>query len=99
MNLEDVKRHRDQLGEIASKYGIIRILLFGSVARGENTIGSDLDFLVEMKEGVSMLGIGGFSYEVERLFGVPVDVIPVSVLPNVNDAEFVQRIQSEAVPV
>jgi uncharacterized protein len=99
VNLEDIKRHQDQLDHIANKYEITKILLFGSVARGENTIGSDLDFLVEMKEGASMLGIGGFSYEVERLFGVPVEVIPVSVLPNVNDAEFVRRIQSEAVPI
>lgn len=99
MILEDVKRHQDQLNKIASKYGITRILLFGSVARGESTTRSDLDFLVEMHEGASLLGIGGFAYEVEQIFGVPVDVIPISVLPSLNDADFVQRIQSEAVPV
>jgi len=99
MNLDEVKRHRAQLTTIASKYGIVRILLFGSVARSESTSRSDLDFLIEMQEGASLLGVGGFSYEVEQIFGVHVDVIPISILAGIADQGFARRIQSEAVPL
>ena len=50
-----------------------------------------------MQEGASLFGVAGFSYEVEILLGTPVDVIPLSVLPQVKDREFVMNIQREAV--
>lgn len=44
-----------------------------------------------------MLGVGGFSYETEKLLGVRVDVVPLSTLPMVTDREFVENIQREAI--
>lgn len=97
MNFEQIRQFTPQILEIARKHGIAKISVFGSVARGETTRQSDVDFLVEMDEGASLFGVAGFGYEVEQLLGVSVDVVPVSALKQVRQREFVKRIQREAV--
>jgi predicted nucleotidyltransferase len=77
----------------------MKIFVFGSVVREESTPQCDVNFLVEMQDGASLFGIAGFSYETEQLLGIPVDVIPLSVLPQISDREFVKNIQTEAVPL
>ncbi len=99
MNFDQVRQYAPQLVKIAKKHGIAKIYVFGSVARGEATDLSDIDFLVEMYEGASLFGVGGFSYETEKLLGVPVDVVPLSTLSQVDDRAFVINIQREAVPL
>jgi predicted nucleotidyltransferase len=95
--LEKLQNRRNQIKRIAARYGIRKVFVFGSVARGESSETSDIDFLVEMDESVSALGVGGFQYELQRLLGVDIDVIPTFVLSKVTDREFVRAIQSEAV--
>lgn len=97
MNIEDIRLKKKQLYQIAAKYGIKQVSIFGSVARGDSTEISDIDFLVELDENASVFGVGGFQYEVQKLLGVDIDVIPTFALPNVEDKVFVQRIKSEAV--
>jgi len=99
MKFEQIRKHSKQILKIARKYGILKIFVFGSVARGESTPQSDLDFLVEMQEGASLFGVAGFGYEVEQLLGVSVDVIPLSILPMMEDQDFVINIQRDAVPL
>jgi uncharacterized protein len=96
MNFEQIRQIAPQLQEIAQKHGIKKIYVFGSVTRGEQTAQSDVDFLVELNENASLFGVAGFGYEAEKLLGIPVDVIPLSVLPMVTDREFVMNIQKEA---
>ena len=96
-DLIHIRQLTPQLSKIAQKHGISKIFVFGSAARGDSTSQSDVDFLVEMEEGASLFGVAGFSYESEKLLGVPVDVVPLSVLPQVRDREFVMKIQKEAV--
>ena len=48
--------------------------MFGSVARGEARRGSDIDFLVEMDEGRSLLDHAALILDLERLLKRPVDV-------------------------
>jgi len=96
MKLEDLLQQKDKLYMIAKKNGIKKISLFGSYARRENSETSDLDFLVEMEEGASAFGIGGFQYEVQELLDIEVDVIPTFALSSVDDIEFVKRVQAEA---
>ena len=50
MQLEDIKRRKVQLNQIAAKYGIKKVYVFGSVARGESKEFSDVDFLIEMDD-------------------------------------------------
>jgi uncharacterized protein len=97
MNFDQLQQLAPQIIEIAKKHGISKIYVFGSVARGENTKHSDVDFMVEMQEGASLFGMAGFGYETELLLGLPVDVIPLSVLPQVKDREFAANIQREAI--
>lgn len=97
MQLEDIKKLKGQLNQIAAKYGIKKVYVFGSIARGESNESSDVDFLIEMEANASALGIGAFQYEAQQLLGVHIDVIPTFTLPKVEDKIFVQAVQSEAV--
>jgi uncharacterized protein len=97
MDFDQIRKVTPQLMAIAHKHGIAKLYVFGSVARGDASAQSDVDFLVEMQEGASLFGIGGFHYETEKLLGVPVDVVPLSTLAQVEDQAFVTRVQREAV--
>ncbi|OJX38863.1 MAG: hypothetical protein BGO78_11620 [Chloroflexi bacterium 44-23] len=97
MNFDQIRQFAPQLFKIAQKYGILKIYVFGSIARGNSTLQSDVDFLVEMQEGRSLFGIAGFGYEAEKLLGIRVDVVPLSTLVHINDQEFVVNIQKEAI--
>jgi len=97
MRIEEIKKFKEQLYQIAAKYGISKIYVFGSAARGDDIEISDVDFLVEMDDNASALGIGGFQFEVQQLLGIDIDVIPTFVLPRVDDQDFVQNIRSEAI--
>ncbi len=97
MNLDQIQQFTPQLLKIAQKYGISKPYIFGSVARRDTTSKSDVDFLVEMQEGATLFGVAGFSYETEKLLGIPVDVVPLSLLPQIEDRDFVMNIQREAV--
>ena len=97
MNLEEIQKVKQQLYEIASRHGIRKVYVFGSVARGESNAVSDVDFLIEMVSNASAFGVGAFQYEAQQLLGTPIDVVPTFTLPNVDDKAFVHSIQSEAV--
>ena len=97
MNFDQVRQFAPQLFQIAQKHGISKIYVFGSIARGNSTSQSDVDFLVEMQEGRSLFGAAGFNYEAEKLLGIQVDVVPLSTLDQVQDPEFVINIQREAI--
>jgi predicted nucleotidyltransferase/DNA-binding XRE family transcriptional regulator len=71
---ERLRRRRRRVLEIARKRGIERVRVFGSVARGEATAGSDLDLLVELKPGSTLVDLAGFRREVADHLGIPVDV-------------------------
>lgn len=97
MKLNQLKKLKKQIYQIAAKYGVKEVYVFGSVARGDDTNLSDVDFLIEMESGASSFGIGAFQFEVQKLLGIQIDVIPTFALPNVDDKNFVQSLQREAV--
>ena len=72
---EVLKTKRQQVLQIASRHGAYHVRVFGSVARGEARPGSDIDFLVEMEPGRSLLDIGGLVMELQELLGQNVDVV------------------------
>lgn len=75
MTRQEIARRRREIERIGREYGIRSIRLFGSVARGSADESSDVDFLVSTDPGVSLLSLGGFQVEVERLLGIKVDVV------------------------
>lgn len=99
MRLENIIRDKEQIYRIAAKYKVRRVYVFGSVARGSADETSDVDFLIDMEEGASAFGVGGFQYEVQKLLGIPIDVIPSFALSRMDDREFVRNIQNEAIAV
>ena len=78
-----------------SKYGLTRIGIFGSVARGEQTANSDVDICYEGK-APSLLTLDLMQKELEKLFGCPVDMVRVR--DNMNGL-LKQRIQREGIYV
>ena len=70
-----LKNSREEILNIAGKYGAKNIRVFGSVARGEEKQGSDIDIIVEMKQGSSLLDIIAIKQDIEDLLGRKVDVV------------------------
>lgn len=78
---EALSLERDAVHRIARAYGLRNVRVFGSVARGEDTEGSDIDLLVEAPPGTTLLDLVGMQYEIEDLLGVPVDILTDEELP------------------
>jgi uncharacterized protein len=70
-----VKEHREQILALAAKYGARNVRVFGSVARGEAGEHSDLDLLVDMEPGRTLMDLGGLLYDLRELLQCPVDVV------------------------
>ncbi len=71
---ELLRSKREKILQIAARHGARKVRVFGSVARGEARRGSDIDFLVEMDEGRSLLDHAALILDLERLLKRPVDV-------------------------
>ena len=52
--------------------------VFGSVARGEDTSSSDVDILVDLADGVSVVGLVGLERELSKILRRQVDVVPAA---------------------
>lgn len=96
MNVSDLLRNRRaEILRIARRYGARNVRIFGSAARGEAPAESDLDFLVELEPGRSLLDLGGFLMDVQTLLGCPVDVATEQGLqPRIKE-----RVLREAIPL
>ena len=75
MDVQSLKVKREEILQIAEKHGARTVRIFGSVARGEADAASDLDLLVEMEPGRSLLDLGGLLMELQDLLGCRVDVV------------------------
>ncbi len=71
--------------ELADRYGVKSLALFGSVARDEATSTSDVDLLVEFDRPVGLFGLFVLQDYLEILFGCPVDLgTPDSLKPRIR---------------
>jgi uncharacterized protein len=73
--LEQLRARRADILQLAERYGMHRVRVFGSVARGEANAESDVDFLVEVERGRSLLDLAGFELDLQELLGCKVDVV------------------------
>ncbi len=64
-----------ELRELALHYGFTNVRVFGSVARGLDHPGSDLDILVTRPPGAGLMTVAAFAAEATALLGVEVDVV------------------------
>ena len=96
MTLEQrLKEKRQDILRIAAEYGALNVRVFGSVARGEADETSDIDFLVELEAGRSLLDLGGLQYDLQALLDCPVDVVTERGLK----ARIRERVVREAAPL
>lgn len=95
MKLEELKTYRREILALAQKYHAPNIRVFGSVARGEATAESDVDFLIDVSPKQSLLDLIGLIQDLKELLGCEVDVAQSTVLhPVIRD-----RVLKEAIPL
>ena len=76
MNVSSLlNENRTAILETARRHGASNVRIFGSVARGDDDEKSDLDFLVEMEPGRSLLDHAALLLDLEKLLGHKVDVL------------------------
>jgi predicted nucleotidyltransferase len=76
MDVKDLlTEKRETILQIAAKYGARNVRVFGSVARDEAGEQSDIDFLVDMEPGRSLLDLGGLLMDLKDLLGRDVDLV------------------------
>ena len=96
MTIEQLRtQRREEILRLAALRGARNVRVFGSVARGEADERSDVDFLVDLEPGRSLLDLGGLNLDLERLLDAKVDVVSSRGLrERVRD-----RVLREAVPL
>lgn len=93
--LDQLRSIRTELLQAATRHGASDVRVFGSVARGEETAGSDVDFLVTLGGGRSLFDLARLYDEFEGLVGGPIDIVTEGgVHPYLRD-----RVLSDAVPL
>lgn len=65
----------EMVGVIAAEYGMLKVYLFGSRARGDNRPDSDYDFCIVAPKGMGLFKMGGFYGRLEEALGTEVDVV------------------------
>jgi hypothetical protein len=93
--LDDIRAKKPQLLEVAAKYGVSDIRVFGSVARGEERPDSDVDLLVKLEKGRDYFDLGGFQYLSTEIIGKHVDVA----MDDCLHAQLAPRILQDARPL
>ncbi len=76
MRIEEILQSmRQEILRIAAEHGARQVSIFGSVARGEATKDSDLDLLVRLDPGRSLLDLVAIKQDLEEMLGCEVDVV------------------------
>jgi len=92
VSIEEVK---SKIIPLLKEYGVKRAALFGSLVRGEDRDGSDVDLLVDLPDKASLLDLAGLKIHLEELLKREVDVITYdSIHPLLKD-----YILGEEVPI
>ncbi len=92
---EFIREKRDEIMRITARYGATDIRVFGSMARGDADSESDIDFLVRLAPGCTLLHHAAMVRELESLLGRNVDVISERGLRS----RIRERVLNEAVPL
>jgi predicted nucleotidyltransferase len=71
MPLDVLRARRTEILELAAQHGARNVRVFGSVARGDDRSGSDVDLLVEVESGRTLLDVIGLEQDLEELLGRP----------------------------
>ena len=92
---EALRTHRQAIRDIVARHLARNARVFGSVARGDDAEGSDIDVLVDPMPGATLLDLGALQVELEEALGLQVDLLTPGDLP----PKFRERVLREAVVV
>ena len=92
---EALALHRAAIRQVVESHRARNARVFGSVLRGQDTDGSDLDILVDPTPETTLMDVAAIQVELQGLLGVSVDVLTPRALPDA----FRSQVLSEAVPV
>ena len=81
------------VGRIAAEYGMLKVYLFGSRARGDNGPDSDYDFCVTTGEDCTLFTLSGFFSDLKDALGTEIDVVCEEVL----DDDFLAEIDRDGI--
>jgi predicted nucleotidyltransferase len=82
-----------KIAETAQQYGIQKVYLFGSYARGEAGDGSDIDICIEKGKLRTLFELSGFCQDLEEILDNKVDVITTSSL----SSDFRKQIEKDLI--
>jgi predicted nucleotidyltransferase/DNA-binding XRE family transcriptional regulator len=80
LNYSAVRRHRRELREVARRHGARNLRVFGSAARGQARPDSDVDLLVDLEPGRTLLDLVALRREASAVLGRPVDISTADML-------------------
>ncbi|HEY2740470.1 MAG TPA: nucleotidyltransferase family protein [Thermoanaerobaculia bacterium] len=86
---------RREILALASRHHALSLQVFGSYARGEANAASDVDFLVELGPGATLIDLGSLQMDLQNLLGRKVDVVE----PDALHWSICERVLREAVPL
>lgn len=90
-----LQSHRAEIRAVVARNHAYNARVFGSVLRGEDHDGSDLDILIDPGPETTLFDIGAIRHELLQLLGIPVDVLTPNALPDT----FRDQVLAEAKPV
>ena len=94
------KRHsveelKEIVAPVAKKYGVEKIYLFGSVARGDDDENSDYDFCIEKGNIRGLTKLSGFFQDLRDALGTEIDLVTTKAL----EPEFLNTVMREGIVV
>ena len=74
--------HHEAVRRVVEAHRASNPRVFGSVARGDDAEGSDIDILIDPTPDTTLFDIGAIRHELQILLGAPVDVVTPRALPD-----------------
>lgn len=75
VTLDDLRARRAEILRLVEQHRATNVRVFGSVARGEATEQSDVDFLIDSLPGHTLIDRVAIRQDLQDMLGVPVDVV------------------------
>ncbi len=91
---DELARHRTAVLALMRATGASDVRVFGSVARGEDAPGSDIDLLATLPETMGLFELVALEQALEDVLGVPVDIVDAR-----SRSRVIERALAEAVPL
>ena len=92
---DEVARYRDRILQLAAERGASNVRIFGSMVHGSTDADSDIDILVDLEPGRSLLDLGGLQMQLQKILDRPVDLKTRGFLRE----DIRERVEREAIPL